>query len=64
MNQAEVISFALQITEGEDLLAICRRTFIHFDTLVLCKTEGKIGWEICWHVYFEVGQHFEYFFPW
>lgn len=47
VNQREVISFALQITEEKDLLAIRRNIPSFLRVGVLCKTEGKIGWEIC-----------------
>lgn len=47
VNQREVISFALQITEEKGLLAICSNIHSFRRVGVLCKMEGKIGWEIC-----------------
>jgi hypothetical protein len=40
MNQREVISFALQIIEEKDLLAICRKTFTHSNVSV-CYAKQK-----------------------
>ena len=43
VNQRDVISFALHITEERDLLAICGKTFTHSDILVCyVKWKGRL----------------------
>ena len=46
MNEREVISFALHITEERDLLAICGKTFTHSDVLA-CYVKWK-GTQSLW----------------